>query len=109
MIREFTTASTIKLLLRKWICPALFTFYTISVFVPWVPRSWRPPCNNSWALVLHDAFVKRAAFGTDVVFTFGPYGFLCFLDASALAPGSDSRESGKRSETKSNRFVDSVN
>jgi hypothetical protein len=78
VIREFTTASTIKLLLRKWICPALFTFYTISVFVPWVPRSWRPPCNNSWALVLHDAFVKRAAFGTDVVFTFGPYGFLYF-------------------------------
>ena len=37
-------------------CPALYTFYTFSVFVPWGPRSWRPPCNNSWALVPHDAF-----------------------------------------------------
>ena len=57
---------------------ALFVFYAVSVFVPWVPRSWQPPCNNSWALILHDAFIKGEAFGSDVVFTSGPFGFLYF-------------------------------
>ncbi len=62
----------------QWLGLAIFTFYVLTVFVPWAPRSWRPPCNNSWALILHDAFVKNAAFGSDVVFTFGPYGFIYF-------------------------------
>lgn len=57
---------------------ALFVFYAVSVFVPWVPRSWQPPCNNSWALILHDAFIKGEVFGSDVVFTSGPFGFLYF-------------------------------
>jgi hypothetical protein len=75
--REFS-ASKVKLFAKRWVCPILFTIYTFSVFVPWRPSSWQPPCNNSWALVLHDAFIKRAAWGTDVVFTFGPYGFLYY-------------------------------
>lgn len=65
-------------ILKLWMIPSAFVFYCLSVFVPWVPRSWRPPCNNSWALALHDAFAKSAEFGSDVVFTFGPYGFLYF-------------------------------
>jgi hypothetical protein len=73
-----TSASLIMDLVRRWIWPVIFTFYVVLVFVPWVPRSWQPPCNNSWALVLHDAFLKHEVFGTDVVFTFGPYGFLYF-------------------------------
>jgi len=77
-VNRALSASKIKVHLGGWICPVLFAFYTLSVFVPWVPRSWQPPCNNSWVLVLHDAFLKKEAFGTDVVFTFGPYGFLYF-------------------------------
>jgi hypothetical protein len=63
---------------KKSVWLLLFTIYTVSVFVPWVPRSWQPPCNNSWALILHNAFIKGEAFGSEVVFTFGPFGFLYF-------------------------------
>ena len=69
---QCTTPST------QWLSPLLFAIYVLSVFVPWVPRSWQPPCNNAWVLVLHDAFLGQAAFGSDVVWTFGPYGFLYF-------------------------------
>lgn len=75
--RKFLVLDKVKIL-KLWIIPAVFVFYCLSVFVPWVPRSWQPPCNNSWVLALHDAFVNSADFGSDVVFTFGPYGFLYF-------------------------------
>jgi hypothetical protein len=32
--------------------------------------------DPSWALVLHHAFAERLQFGSDIVFTYGPYGFL---------------------------------
>jgi hypothetical protein len=58
--------------------PILFAGYCVSTFVPWMPRSWQPPCNNAWALVLHDDFIRGRACGVDTVWTFGPYGFLYF-------------------------------
>jgi hypothetical protein len=77
-VNKLETSSKIKAFAQKWVWLALFCAYALSVFVPWIPRSWSPPCNNSWALVLHEAFVERAVFGSDVVFTFGPFGFLYF-------------------------------
>ncbi len=77
-VNQKSSAFTAPILLKTWFFQTFFTLYTLSVFVPWVPRSWQPPCNNSWALVLHNAFVRRATFGTDVIFTFGPYGFLYY-------------------------------
>jgi len=32
--------------------------------------------DNSWGLALHEAFVERLQFGTEFVFTYGPWGFL---------------------------------
>ncbi|MDB6151979.1 MAG: conserved rane protein of unknown function [Chthoniobacteraceae bacterium] len=66
--------------------PAFFScLWILGGFVPWVPPSWAPPCNNEWALVLHDAFVQRLQFGSDVVFTFGPFGFLYYGVVPATA------------------------
>lgn len=56
----------------------VFACFCILTLVPWAPRPWRPPCNNSWALVLHNDFMSNSVFGVDTVFTFGPYGFLYY-------------------------------
>ncbi|MBC8127957.1 MAG: hypothetical protein H8M99_12520, partial [Gloeobacteraceae cyanobacterium ES-bin-144] len=77
-IKENNMSSQCFTFMVKYGWLAIFIVYSGSVFVPWVPRSWQPPCNNSWVLVLHDAFIRRLGFGTDVVFTFGPYGFLYY-------------------------------
>src|SRR5207244_11081366 len=33
--------------------------------------------DDSWIQMLHMAFAERLQFGRDIVFTFGPWGFLC--------------------------------
>ena len=58
-----------------------FTFgllYSLVSLPPWIPafltsEEFRDP---SWRYVLHESFVDRLRFGTDVIFTYGPYGFL---------------------------------
>ncbi|NUZ05170.1 hypothetical protein [Piscinibacter koreensis] len=43
---------------------------------PWVPSMPRSGLDPSWAMVLNHAFVNGWQFGSDLVFTFGPFGFL---------------------------------
>lgn len=50
----------------------------MAVLIPWGYRSWGGFCNNTWALELHKAFINHLQFGKDIVFTFGPLGFLYY-------------------------------
>lgn len=52
--------------------------YCLSVIVPWGYRPYLYPSNNGWALTLHHAFIQGWQFGRDIVFTFGPLGFLFY-------------------------------
>lgn len=53
----------------------LSLLYVLLAFVPWSPERWHVISAPSWGLNLHLAFLQGAAFGRDVVFTFGPWGF----------------------------------
>src|SRR5262249_61940810 len=48
----------------------------IVLLVPWEPPSLGSKADTSFQLVLHDAFARRAHFGEEVVFNYGPYGFV---------------------------------
>jgi len=52
--------------------------YTLSRFVPCSPPGHNPvfTLDESWLQILHRAFVQHLQFGHDLVFTFGPWGFL---------------------------------
>jgi hypothetical protein len=43
---------------------------------PWIPGMPAPDLDSSWALALGYAFNHGWQFGKDIVFTYGPYGFL---------------------------------
>jgi len=47
-----------------------------SVLVPWMPRMPTSGLDPSWRSVLEWGFLNAAEFGRDLVFTFGPLGFL---------------------------------
>ncbi len=58
---------------------ALMCLFVFCRFIPgyWVKTSLRyDNGDNSWTEALHVAFVQHMQFGTDVVFTYGPWGFL---------------------------------
>lgn len=50
--------------------------FTLTVFVPWAPALPSVELDASWYLVLHWAFLNGLDFGSDIVFTYGPWGFL---------------------------------
>ncbi len=58
-----------------------FTFgllYSLVSLPPWIPAfltsdEFRDP---SWRYMLHQSFVDRLRFGTEVIFTYGPFGFV---------------------------------
>jgi hypothetical protein len=62
--------------LAKWLAATTSLVFAFSRFLP----SGRPGSYNiaddSWIQMLHTAFVERLQFGRDIVFTFGPWGFL---------------------------------
>src|SRR5205085_9894446 len=62
--------------LVKWLAAATSLLFAFSRFLP----SGRPGGDNivddAWIRVLHMAFAERLQFGRDIVFTFGPWGFL---------------------------------
>jgi hypothetical protein len=45
------------------------------LFVPWRPASFHSDPDLSWQLVLHDGFIRNIRYGSELVFTFGPWGF----------------------------------
>ncbi len=53
-------------------------FYCLSVYVPWGYRPFMDPSNNGWVLTLHYAFTHGWQSGKDIIFTFGPLGFLYY-------------------------------
>jgi hypothetical protein len=59
----------------KWLLPASAFIYLFSLFFPWVSGTPSTP-DDSWEMVLHAAFDQHLQFGRDIVFTFGPWGFL---------------------------------
>lgn len=62
-----------------WLVGLTTLAYTISRFVPCSPPGHSPvyTLDESWVQTLHFAFVQHLQFGRDLVFTFGPWGFLC--------------------------------
>jgi len=46
------------------------------ILVPWQPKIITAPPDSAWQNVLHDAFATGAHFGEEIVFTYGPWGFL---------------------------------
>jgi len=52
--------------------------YCLSVYVPWGYRPYINPSNNGWVLTLHYAFTHGWQSGKDIIFTFGPLGFLYY-------------------------------
>jgi hypothetical protein len=59
----------------KWLLPSSAFIYLFSLFFPWVSRT-PATTDDSWTMVLHAAFDQHLQFGRDIVFTFGPWGFL---------------------------------
>lgn len=55
------------------VCAILSIFY-----IPWIPNflSLGPGVDESWLISLHHFFAVKKQFGTEVIFTYGPYGFL---------------------------------
>jgi len=62
--------------LAKWLAATTSLLFAVSQFLP----SGRPGGYNivddAWIQMLHFAFVERLQFGRDIVYTFGPWGFL---------------------------------
>jgi hypothetical protein len=60
-----------------WLAGATTLIYTLTRFLPVSPQSHNSVLDNSWMLALHTAFEQHWQFGQEVVFTYGPWGFLC--------------------------------
>lgn len=64
---------------RKWRGRALEAFaiaWGVVLIAPWLPVEVPWELDWAWGQLLHDAFLRGAGFGRDVVFTYGPWGFL---------------------------------
>jgi hypothetical protein len=67
--RRWTTAI-------RWLAGATALIYTLSRFLPVSPQFHNSILDNSWMQALHVAFEQHWQFGRDIVFTYGPWGFL---------------------------------
>ncbi|HET8786055.1 MAG TPA: hypothetical protein VFM38_10495, partial [Candidatus Limnocylindrales bacterium] len=62
-----------------WLAGALTLVLALWTIVPWRPAPVSgnaPYLDPSWMVVLHLAFLDGLAFGQDIVFTYGPWGFV---------------------------------
>jgi hypothetical protein len=60
----------------RWLLGATALLYVLSRFLPCAPQEHHGIIDDSWMQVLHTAFEQRWQFGRDIVFNFGPWGFL---------------------------------
>ena len=60
----------------RWLGMASSLLFTVACFVPADPLHHYNALEDSWIQVLHFAFLKHLQFGREIVFTFGPWGFL---------------------------------
>lgn len=52
------------------------TLYSIAILLPWTPHEREAATDFSWSLMLHHAYLRKLHFGSGIVFTYGPWGFL---------------------------------
>src|SRR5436190_1212862 len=62
--------------LTKWLAATTSLLFVFSRFLPSGGLGRYEIVDDSWIQMLHFAFVERLQFGRDIVFTFGPWGFL---------------------------------
>src|SRR6266567_8627699 len=62
--------------LAKWLAASTSLLFAFSRFLPSGGLGRYEIVDDSWIQMLHFAFVERLQFGRDIVFTFGPWGFL---------------------------------
>lgn len=55
---------------------SLLLGYSLLNILPWSPTAYGFGLDESWASALHIAFANKIQFGKDLVYTYGPYGFL---------------------------------
>ncbi len=55
---------------------ALCALHALVRWVPWAPKPVGSDIDASWSWVFHEVWSRPLACGRDVVFTYGPYGFL---------------------------------
>jgi hypothetical protein len=60
----------------RWLGGASSFLYVISCLVPVELPQRCNPIEDSWIQILHLAFIRHLQFGREIVFTFGPWGFL---------------------------------
>ena len=61
----------------RWLAGASTLLYVFSRFIPCMPPDYSALIDVSWSQALHVAFARHLQFGSDVVFGYGPWGFLC--------------------------------
>ena len=59
-----------------WLAAATSLVFALSRFQPSASPGGYNVVDDAWIQMLHMAFVERLQFGRDIVFTFGPWGFL---------------------------------
>ena len=63
----------------RWLAGVSTLLYVFSRFIPGTPVDeylFNEDIDNAWTQVLHAAFRQHWQFGRDIVFTYGPWGFL---------------------------------
>ena len=61
----------------RWLAGASTLLYVFSRFIPCTPPDYGALIDVSWSQALHMDFARHLQFGRDVVFGYGPWGFLC--------------------------------
>src|SRR4029077_7344267 len=62
--------------LATWLAATTSLLFALSRFLPSGQPGGYGDADDSWIQMLHMAFAERLQFGRDIVFTFGPWGFL---------------------------------
>jgi hypothetical protein len=67
---------TLTKTLAKWLAATTSLLFAFSRFLPTGRLGGYNIVDDAWIQTLHMAFAERLQFGRDIVFTFGPWGFL---------------------------------
>ncbi|MEJ0090749.1 MAG: hypothetical protein WDM80_13525 [Limisphaerales bacterium] len=59
-----------------WLLGGISLLYVFSRFVPCGPTTYYADIEGSWIQALHVAFSEHWQFGREIIFTYGPWGFL---------------------------------
>src|SRR6266446_8928629 len=62
--------------LATWLAATTSLLFAVSRFLPTGRLGGYNIVDDAWIQTLHMAFAERLQFGRDIVFTFGPWGFL---------------------------------